>query len=227
MISCGLTGAVMLFRRWFARQSGFLAGIGLLLGVLFLNPTLLPAQTVRPQPGNASSAPPANIAPQQNSITTFADGIRVLGHERSAAEAYAILLDTHGKKDITRYVEGIRLYAEAKADFDGLVEQLKFDLNEGRDPKSSPQFGQVLEAAASKRIAFTDFVARNILTDVQGARPGLPGVIAAVPDLVKALIDAGFTIWKDFRAGDKQRRDDIRNQLDGLKWRSFADLVKT
>jgi hypothetical protein len=45
----------------------------------------------------------------------------VLGHERSAAEAYAVLLDTHGKKDMSRYVEGIRLYSEAKADFDGVL----------------------------------------------------------------------------------------------------------
>jgi hypothetical protein len=32
-----------------------------------------------------------------------------------------MLLDTHGKKDMSRYVEGIRLYSEAKADFDGLL----------------------------------------------------------------------------------------------------------
>ena len=126
-----------------------------------------------------------------------------------------MLLDTHGKKDMSRYVEGIRLYSEAKADFDGLLEQLKYDLNEGRDPKNSAQFGQVLEAAAQKRVAFTDFVIQNILGNVQGARPGLPDVISAVPDLVKVLIDAGFNIWKEFQAGNKQRRDDIRIQLDG------------
>ena len=182
------------------------------------------AQTVQPQPG--SSAPPANTAPQQISVTTFPDAIRVLGHERSVAEAYGMLLDTHGKKDMSRYVEGIRLYSEAKADFDGLLEQLKYNLNEGRDPKNSAQFGGVLEAAAQKRIAFTDFVTQNILVDAQGAKAGLPDLISAVPDLVKVLIDAGFNIWKEFQAGNKQRRDDIRNQLDGLKWRSFADLVK-
>jgi hypothetical protein len=207
----------------FAPRRGFLAGFGASLGSSLLDAVPLLAQTVRPQPG--SSAPPANT--EQNPVTTFADAIRVLGHERSVAEAYGMLLDTHGKKDMSRYVEGIRLYSEAKADFDGLLEQLKYNLNEGRDPKNSAQFGGVLEAAAQKRIAFTDFVGQNILVNAQGAKAGLPDLISAVPDLVKVLIDAGFNIWKEFQAGNKQRRDDIRNQLDGLKWRSFADLVKT
>jgi hypothetical protein len=209
----------------FAPRRGFLAGFGASLGSSLLDAVPLLAQTVRPQPG--SSAPPANTPPEQNPVTTFADAIRVLGHERSVAEAYGMLLDTHGKKDMSRYVEGIRLYSEAKADFDGLLEQLKYNLNEGRDPKNSAQFGGVLEAAAQKRIAFTDFVGQNILVNAQGAKAGLPDLISAVPDLVKVLIDAGFNIWKEFQAGNKQRRDDIRNQLDGLKWRSFADLVKT
>jgi hypothetical protein len=105
--------------RPFAPRRGFLAGFGASLGssLLYTMPPL--AQTVRPQPG--SSAPSANTAPEQNPVTTFADAIRVLGHERSVAEAYGMLLDTHGKKDISRYVEWIRLYSEAKADFDGLL----------------------------------------------------------------------------------------------------------
>jgi len=160
----------------------------------------------------------------QPAPTTLSEAIRVLERERSAAEAYAVMLDTHGKKDVTRYVQGIRLYAEAKAEFDGLIEQLKFDIGEGRDPKDS-KFGQMLEAAASKRIAFTSFVTNDVLGDVQGARPGLPAVIVAVPALVKVLFDAGMAIWKEYWAGNKDRRDHIRNQLDRLKWRPFAEIA--
>src|SRR6476646_11837763 len=106
---------------------------------------------------------------------------------------------------MTRYVEGIRLYSEAKADVDGLLEQLKYDLNEGRDPKNSAQFAQVLEAAAQKRIAFTDFVTQNILVDAQGAKAGLPDLISAVPDLVKVLIDAGFNVWKVLTSAQRRK----------------------
>jgi len=57
----------------------------------------------------------------------LADAIRVLAREQSAAEQYAVLLDSHGKADTNRYVQGITRYAEAKADFDGLIEALKTD----------------------------------------------------------------------------------------------------
>jgi|tagenome__1003787_1003787.scaffolds.fasta_scaffold15706084_1 hypothetical protein len=70
------------------------------------------------------------------------------------------------------YVEGIRLYSEAKADFDGVIEQLKYDLNEGSDPKNSLHFGQVLNAAAYKRIAFTDFVPRRSSAICKEPGPG-------------------------------------------------------
>jgi hypothetical protein len=70
------------------------------------------------------------------------------------------------------YVEGIRLYSEAKADFDGVIEQLKYDLNEGSDPKNSLHFGQVLNAAAYKRIAFTDFVPRRSSAMCKEPGPG-------------------------------------------------------
>ena len=128
--------------------------------------------------------------------------MRVLGHERSAAEAYAMLLDTHGKQDMNRYVEGIRLYSEAKADFDGLLEQLKYNLNEGHDPNNSATVRSSARGRGSKADRVYRFVTQNILGDVQGARPGLPDLISAVPDLVKVLIDAGFNIWKEFQAGE-------------------------
>jgi len=98
----------------FALRRGLLAGFGASLGSSLLDAMPLLAQTVQPQPG--SSAPPANTAPQQISVTTFPDAIRVLGHERSVAEAYGVQLDTHGKKDMSRYVEGIRLYFEASVE---------------------------------------------------------------------------------------------------------------
>jgi hypothetical protein len=156
---------------------------------------------------------------------TTSDAIRVLAREQSAAEAYAVVLQTHGKRDIARYVQGITRYAEAKAEFDGLIEQLKFDLGAGRDPQQSPQFAEVLNAAANKRIAFSSFVVNDVLGDVQGAKPALPAVIAAVPILTKALTDVGGAIWKEYRTASKERRDDIRSQLDRLKWRPFADIA--
>jgi hypothetical protein len=59
---------------------------------------------------------------------TLAEAVQVLERERSAAEQYAVILDRFGKNDAGRYVQGISRYAEAKADFDGLIEALKTEI---------------------------------------------------------------------------------------------------
>jgi hypothetical protein len=116
---------------------------------------------------------------------TLSDAVAVLERERSAAEQYAVILATVGRKDVILYVRGIQLYADAKADFDGLIAQLRLDLIEGRDPGQSSKFEAALQAAAEKRIAFTNFVSDQIAGQIQGARPGLADVVKVVPDLVK------------------------------------------
>ena len=157
---------------------------------------------------------------------TLADAVRVLGRERSAAEQFAVILDTHGKSDTSRYVQGITRYAEAKADFDGLIEALKTDLVQRRDPTGSPRFREALRLAAEKRIAFTSFV-EEVAGDREGARGWIYDVVRVVPDLVKALTEAGISIWHEFRDAHQARRDQILDQLDHLKWKAFADIAKT
>jgi hypothetical protein len=157
---------------------------------------------------------------------TLVDAVRVLEREKSAAEQYAVMLDRFGKADTTRYVQGITRYADAKADFDGLIEGLKTDLVQRRDPTGSPRFGGALQRAAEKRIAFTTFV-DEVVGHKEGAKTWIYDVVRVVPDLVKALTEAGISIWREFRDAGKARRDQILDQLDHLKWMDFADLAKT
>ena len=169
--------------------------------------------------GNAQQAAPSSDAMLSNAV-------RVLAYEKSAAEQYAVILATVGKSDTARYVRGIRLYADAKAEFDAMIAELKFDLTTGQDPERSAVFSGALQGAADKRVAFTSFVSHEVVDKVEGARPGLPGVITAVPELVKAITDAGLAIWKAFHDAGKERRDAILTEVDHLQWRSFADLAK-
>jgi hypothetical protein len=166
-------------------------------------------------------------AQQPTTEAMLASAVRVLTHEKSAAEQYAVILATVGKSDTARYVRGIQLYAEAKADFDALVAELKFDLTTGQDPLHSAVFTGSLQPAAEKRITFTSFVSHEIVDKIPGARPGLPEVITAVPDLVKSISEAGLAIWKAFHDAGKERRDAILSEVDQLRWKSFADLAKT
>jgi hypothetical protein len=156
----------------------------------------------------------------------LAGAVGVLAHEKSAAEQYAVILATVGKADTARYVRGIQFYADAKAEFDAMIAELKFDLTTGQDPARSAVFTGALERAADKRVAFTTFVSREVVAKVDGARPGLPDVISAIPELVKVITDAGLSIWKAFHDAGKERRDAILAEVDLLRWRSFADLVK-
>jgi hypothetical protein len=196
----------------------YLLGVSLLAAFGLLAEPHLPA-AAQGSPPAVSTAP---LAP-----ATYSNAVQFLGHEQSAAEQYAVILDRFGKDDSTRYVQGITRYAEAKADFDGLIEALKTDLIEGRDPKDSPKLGEEVQTAAEKRIAFTTFVADQVVGKAEGGKGLLPDVLTVVPDLIKALNEVGISIWKEYKAAGKQRRDEIRDELDHLKWKSFADIAKT
>jgi hypothetical protein len=173
------------------------------------------------------SAPGKAEQPEPSSEATLAKAIGVLAHEKSAAEQYAVILATAGKSDTALYVHGIQLYADAKAEFDAMIAELKFDLTTGQDPANSAVFTGALQGAAQKRTAFTSFVSREVVDKLSGAKPGLPDVIVAVPELVKAITDSGMSIWKAFHDASKERRDAILSEVDQLQWRSFADLAKT
>jgi hypothetical protein len=167
-----------------------------------------------PRPGASAQADDA-----------FSEAAGVLERERSAAEQYAVILATVGRRDVGNYVRGIQLYADAKAEFDGLIAQLRLGLINGSDPVHAPKFAATLQAAAEKRIAFTNFVSVEVVDKIQGARPGLIDVAKAVPELVKALTDAGLGIWGAFRDANKQHREAILSEIDHLRWRAFADLA--
>src|SRR4051794_37342681 len=94
------------------------------------------AHRARAQP--AQSAGPSSLS----------EAVRFLAHQKSAAEQYAIILATAGKDDPARYVRGIQLYADAKADFDALIAEFRFPLHGGGDPAASSRFRQALQDAA-------------------------------------------------------------------------------
>jgi hypothetical protein len=166
-----------------------------------------------------------SVRAQQTEPGTLSDAIRFFGHEKSAAEEYGVILSTVAKDDAGVYVRGIKLYADAKAEFDGLIAELRFDLLNGQDPAKSLKFNDALKTAAERRVAFTSFVSAQV-DKLPGARPGLPDVIDVVPELVKAITDAGISIWNAFRQARKENRDAILSELQHLEWRSLADLAK-
>src|SRR3984893_5604545 len=78
-----------------------------------------------------------SVRAEQSEPGTLSDAIGFLKHEKSAAEQYGVILITVARDDAGVYVRGIRLYADAKSDFDGVIAGLRFDLQSGQDPAGS------------------------------------------------------------------------------------------
>jgi hypothetical protein len=174
----------------------------------------------------------ANLLPAGVSQTDpLTEAMGYLKKEQSLAESYAGLLKGVGKPDVATYARGIQRYAEAKAAFDGLLEQLLAALRQGEPPDTSPAFQQKLELAAQQRVAFTEFISQEVLSKLpEGTRSlaailKIPGVIGGVTELAKGLTDAGGAIWRGYREGAVQTRVALVRQLEALRWKPFQDIT--
>jgi hypothetical protein len=145
-----------------------------------------------------------------------------MAREKSMAEQFLIILNSYTASNI-ELAKGIRLYAEAKAEFDGLITQLEVELEQATPPSQSETFDAELKKAVAKRVAFTSFVTDTLVPHTEGAQKGIVGdFIKGGADLIKALTDAGIAIWREFRSGGEARRKEIRQELESLRWPQFT-----
>ena len=68
------------------------------------------------------------MSPSFKTPEGLADAIRIMAKEKSLAEQFVVLLNTVGDRNVQQYARGIQLYSEAKAEFDGLIEGMKTNL---------------------------------------------------------------------------------------------------
>jgi hypothetical protein len=156
---------------------------------------------------------------------TFSDAIETLGQERNYAEFGAGILKAYADDDI----EGQRLYAEAKAAFDGLIELWLTDLAQDSDPALSPAFSQHLSAAVGRRVEFSRHVEEIVKSKLpKGTKPGLADALAKAPgEVIKALVDGGISIWRQWNGAGKEQREQIVDRLEAQRWKPFADITPT
>jgi hypothetical protein len=151
------------------------------------------------------------------------DGIRVMAREKSLAEQFLVIMNNFGKKDINQYAPGVVLYAQAKAEFDGLITQLEYQLVEPKPPNESEKFEAVLDEAVAKRVVFTSFVTDTIIPHTDTTRKSIVGdFIKGGADLIKALTEAGLSIWHEYRSASDARRGEIKQELETLRWPQFS-----
>ncbi len=159
--------------------------------------------------------------------SSYADAVGLMKREQTLGEASAGLLKTFAKDDTATLIQGIKLYALAQADFNGLLETLKATLIKEGDLADSKLFQEALDLAVKRRVAFADFVDEKVLSRSQeGTRSiaavlGSAGFVKGAAELLKVLTEAGLDIWREYRTADKEQRQQISDQLDSLMWRSY------
>jgi hypothetical protein len=163
---------------------------------------------------------------QAPSDPTASEIAGVLAREKTVAEEFARLLNDQGRGDAVQYAQGIRRYGLAKAQFDGLIEQMQFALQAGEPPDTSSQFQVALRSAVDARVAFTNFIDETILTkQPPGARSPVGEVIKGAGELLKVVSDATLAAWRDYRTAAETRRRDLIARLDTYRWRPFGEIA--
>jgi hypothetical protein len=164
------------------------------------------------------------MSPSFEAPEGLAGAIKIMAKEKSLAEQFVVILNTVGKGDVKQYARGIELYAEAKAEFDGLIEGMKTNLELGEPLRESLDFKNSLRTAVDNRWAFTSYIKENIIGDEQGKRFPYEDIIKDAAELISKLTDAAFKIWKEYRNSADKEKQAIRSQLDGVKWKPYSEI---
>ncbi len=167
------------------------------------------------------------FTPEGAAESSYTEAVGLMKREQTLGEASAGLLKTFAKDDTATLIQGIKLYALAQADFNGLLETLKATLIKEGDLADSKLFQEALDLAVKRRVAFADFVDEKVLSRSQegtksiAAVLGSAGFVKGAAELLKVLMEAGLDIWREYRTADKEQRQQISDQLDSLMWRSY------
>jgi hypothetical protein len=154
--------------------------------------------------------------------SALAQGIGILAQYKSSAEQHALLLvGLAAADDITKenYRTGQSLYAEAKAAFDGWIDQLIFEVQSPKTAGPSHQYDRMQEKAQSKGDAFVKFVRQQFLGE--GRRGETADVLKNV---FASMKEVGQSIWKGATHVGGPDRTQVIEQLQGYKWSPFQRL---
>ena len=148
----------------------------------------------------------------------LAQGIGVLSEYKSNAEQQAqILVGLAADEDITKdvYRQGQSLYAQAKAGFDGWIDQLIFEVQSGKTELLSPQYENIQMVAKVKGDAFTKYVQKQFLGNPRGE------VGDAFKSVFASINDVAIAIVKGFSNVSSTDQPEVIKKLEGYKWPEF------
>lgn len=152
---------------------------------------------------------------------TFADAIAIMAEKRSAAEGSVALLKRYRPQDF----EARRLYAKAKAAFDGVIGQLQADLASAKSPKLTPKFRQRLEDAAKRAHEFGTHADRALDETVPpGSKSVLRALVGELDKLITAIVNGGIAIFQEADRVGEHRRKEMAARIEQERWLAFGDI---
>ena len=147
--------------------------------------------------------------------------IGILSEQKSNAERDAfILVGLFESQDISdqEFIVGQSLYAEAKGAFDGWLDQLKQDLDGGREIDASQQYAVTLKQASEKGDSFRAYVRKKFISNPRGE------VAAMISRFLESLTRAGEEVRKEYQAREQHQKEKLLQRLEEFKWRSFEQV---
>ncbi len=93
------------------------------------------------------------------------------------------------------------------------------------DDQEAPALGDLqvrLEKGGAARESFCEKALTLIPKD--NKPKGERNLVQAALGLVKTLVEAGVTVWKEIRGADDIRRANLRTVLEDAKWPAFGDI---
>jgi hypothetical protein len=142
-----------------------------------------------------------------------------LARERTLAETCAGLLKKYG--DAAAQAQGSLAYAEARAEYDGVIAGLTVALARKGQPQSLPDLQARLQRGFDKREEFCRSV-EPLLPKTQGQKGPIADIVSGV---VKPVTDALVAIWSRTRDDDALMRKTIQTQLEATSWPAFEKVA--
>jgi hypothetical protein len=145
-------------------------------------------------------------------------GIGTINREKIRVESAAQTLIKNEKKSSANYKVGKFFYTEAHGAINGWIDTVIFDLKSELGTEKLDDTIKMLSPAVDKSNRFVEFVYRKKPVDA-----GIKNAKNAGGILTSLVEGLGFT-WKEYLAGNTDKRKRILDDLEGLKVVSFEEL---
>lgn len=144
-------------------------------------------------------------------------GLSVILELKSETEQQARRLKRDYKENTPEFKNGESLYIDAKKKADVWIDTLIIDL---RKESKSEMYNKSVEDVSKNSAAFINYVKELEEPHIKESKFEK----LSASEIEKMVIDVGLKIWAEWRKSSKERRDEIVQELEKIKWKNFDEI---